>query len=133
MNNGKEVCKRLKQVRREIAEANDISLVQEECKHQGDCMGTCPRCEQEITYLTEQLSVRKRLGKAVSIIGIAAVTGTIAVTASSCNNTGEPMIQGLMPPPDSLMLEGDIPDIESDTIPNDSLPEGYTPGIAPVE
>ena len=116
MNNGKELCKRLKQVRREIADANEIRLVQEECKHQGDCMGTCPKCEQEVRYLTEQLSLRKRLGKAVSIIGIAAVTGTIALTSCDRPLGGDPL------PP----LEGD-PDYEiNDSIPKDSIPEDLT-------
>ena len=117
MNNGKEVCKRLKKVRREIADANEIRLVQEECKHQGDCMGTCPKCEQEVRYLTEQLSLRKRLGKAVSIIGIAAVTGTVAVTASSCH-TGDPY----EPPTAGVPPYYEVPD----TIPNDSIPEELT-------
>ena len=74
MNNGKEVCKRLKKVRREIADANEIPLIQEECTHEGDCMGTCPRCEQEVKFLENKLSERKRLGKAVAIVGIAAST-----------------------------------------------------------
>ena len=124
MNNGKEVCKRLKQVRREIAEANDIRLIQEECTHKGDCMGTCPRCEQEVQYLERELSSRRRLGKAVSIIGIAAVTGTLAL---SCN--GYPVHGGDPYVPDPL--EGD-PVVENDSIPNDSIPEDYvTAGIAP--
>ena len=132
MNNGKEVCKRLKKVRREIAEANDIRLVQEECTHKGDCMGTCPRCEQEVRYLESELSKRRKFGKAVSIIGIAAVTGTVAVTASSCLPTkGEPAVPLEGDP--MVEVQGYVPDIESDTIPNDSLPDGYTPGIAPVE
>lgn len=129
MNNGKEVCKRLKQVRREIAEANNIRLVQEECKHKGDCMGTCPRCEQEIQYLTEQLSVRKRLGKAVSIIGIAAVTGTVAVTASSCNGRYYAGVAPYIEP-----TQGD-PIVEyADSIPDNNLTDGNTIDIpAPEE
>jgi len=131
MNNGKDLCERLKEVRREIAKANEIRLVQPECTHKGDCMGTCPRCEQEVRYLESELSKRRRLGKAVSIIGIAAVTGTIAVTASSCN-TGLPA-EPLAGEEPAYELQGDAPDRGSDTIPNDSLPDGYTPGIAPVE
>ena len=121
MNNGKEVCKRLKKVRREIAKANNIHLVQDECTHQGDCMGTCPRCEQEVKFLERELTNHRRLGKAVSIIGIAAITGTLAVT--SCKNTEEPVIQGMMPAE------------EIDTIPstdNDIL-EDYLAGVAPAE
>ena len=129
MNNGKEVCKRLKKVRREIAEANDIRLIQEECTHKGDCMGTCPRCEQEVQYLERELSSRRRLGKAVSIIGIAAITGTLAVT--SCIPSGEVPRETLGGEPPIEPFEGD-PAIENDSIPNDSIPEDYvTAGIAP--
>lgn len=130
MNNGKEVCKRLKQVRRKIAEANDIELIQEECTHKGDCMGTCPRCEQEVRYLESKLSQRRILGKAVSIIGIAAITGTIAVTASSCH-TGipvEPPTQGYPVWP----LEGDVPDVDNDSIQNDSITDDYITAGLPL-
>ena len=114
MNNGKEVCKRLKKVRREIAEANDITLIQEECKHKGDCQGTCPKCEQEVRFLEGELVKRSKLGKAVSIIGIAAVTGTIALTSASCERAhgGEPPVEALggMPMPEEYYIpEADLP------------------------
>lgn len=117
MNNGKDLCERLKEVRREIAKANGIRLVQEECTHKGDCMGTCPRCEQEVRYLEGELSKRRQLGKAVSIVGIAAIAGTLALT--SCNTVaGEDPVPPLGgEPPREEMLQGDIvdPTIESDT------------------
>lgn len=123
MNNGKDICERLKEVRREIAKANEIRLVQPECTHKGDCMGTCPRCEQEVRYLEGELSKRRQLGKAVSIVGIAAIAGTLALT--SCVSagmlpTGEPYVPDIEEP-----LQGDIidPTIESDTtcVESDSL------------
>ena len=40
--NGKTRCKILKDIRRQIAESNDISYVTSECKYQGDCKGACP-------------------------------------------------------------------------------------------
>ena len=68
---GKEICKTLKNVRRAIAQANSISYEPTECTHKGPCAGTCPRCEQEMRYLEQQLSLRKRLGKAVAVVGVA--------------------------------------------------------------
>lgn len=53
--NGKSKCKILKQIRKQIAAENDITYVVSECKHQGDCLGTCPKCEAEVRYLEEEL------------------------------------------------------------------------------
>ncbi|MBP5319322.1 MAG: hypothetical protein J6Y77_07980 [Paludibacteraceae bacterium] len=103
MNNGKEICKRLKKIRREIAEANGIALAQKACTHQGDCMGTCPRCEQEVQYLTSEIERRRQLGKAVKIIGVAAVSGSLAL--ASCNKTAT---QEDACGEEVEMLEGDV-------------------------
>ena len=72
MSRGKDICKKLKEVRHEIARANDIEFVTSECKFKGECTGTCPKCEAEVRYLEEQLSLRHRAGKAVAVAGIAA-------------------------------------------------------------
>lgn len=69
---GKQTCRILKDIRRQIAEANDINLVISECTHRGDCLGTCPRCEAEVAYLERELARRQAMGKAVCISGIAA-------------------------------------------------------------
>ena len=44
MYRGKYICKTLKEVRRKIARANDIVYEPTECRHEGDCLGTCPKC-----------------------------------------------------------------------------------------
>ena len=69
---GKQRCKILKELRQQIAEQNDIAYVTSECKHQGDCKGTCPKCESEVRYLERELEKRVRLGKAVTLVGLAA-------------------------------------------------------------
>lgn len=48
MARGKQTCKILKEIRRQIAEANDIEFVTSECRYKGDCLGTCPKCEAEV-------------------------------------------------------------------------------------
>ena len=55
MKRGKQTCKILKEIRRQIAEANDIEFITSECQYQGDCLGTCPKCEAEVRYLEQQL------------------------------------------------------------------------------
>lgn len=78
MNKGKETCRILKDIRRQIAEANDIKLVTEECKHKGECSGTCPRCEAEVRYLEMKLQQRLMLGRAVVMAGLSLNAGLCA-------------------------------------------------------
>ena len=122
MSTGKEVCRHLKAVRRDIADKNDIELIQEECTHEGPCRGTCPKCEQEVRYLEEKLSERKRLGKAASIIGVAAtIAGSVALTSCDQPLGGDPMPEGMII---EQPLEGDpyIPDDSTTT----QLPDSTT-------
>lgn len=81
MAKGKKTCKILKEIRRQIAEANDIEYVVEECQYKGDCLGTCPKCEAEVRYLEQQLHQRQMLGKAVVLAGVSVGMFTL----SSCN------------------------------------------------
>jgi len=70
MTYGKRTCKILKEIRRQIADKNDIEYVTSECHYQGECQGTCPKCEAELQYLESELSKRRQLGKAVAVAGI---------------------------------------------------------------
>ena len=69
---GKDICKILKDIRQQIADANAISYLPCECHHKGDCTGTCPVCEEEIRYLEHQLNVRKNKGFSTKVAGVAA-------------------------------------------------------------
>ena len=62
----------MKEIRRQIAAANDIDLVVAECHYKGDCPGTCPKCEAEVRELEQALERRRLAGKAVSLLGISA-------------------------------------------------------------
>ena len=62
---GKEKCKALKKLRAQIAEANEIQWITEECTYEGECPGTCPRCEEEVRMLEEALECRRKEGKSV--------------------------------------------------------------------
>lgn len=70
MARGKQTCKILKEIRRQIADANGIEFVTSECRYKGDCLGTCPKCEAEVRYLEQQLCSRQRMGKAIALAGI---------------------------------------------------------------
>lgn len=67
MRKGKIICKKLREIREKIAEANDIHLVTTKCHSKGDCSGTCLKCEAEVRYLEEQLRARSLAGKPVRL------------------------------------------------------------------
>ena len=81
MNNGKKKCKILKQIRQEIAKANDIEFVTSQCTHKGDCLGTCPKCEEEVRYLEQELSRKKKSGARIAVAGI---MGSIVAALPGC-------------------------------------------------
>ena len=53
--NGKEKCDFLRAFRKKIAEDNGLVLEQKDCTHEGDCLGTCPMCDAESSYLMNEL------------------------------------------------------------------------------
>ena len=126
---GKEKCKILKQIRKRIADENDIPFVVEECEHKGECKGTCPKCEAELRELERELSIRHRLGKAVAVAGVAAglmatttactigdVAQVIEYFANGGNGGGR--IEGVLPK--YRQLDGDVaipPELEGDPLP----------------
>ncbi|MBO4658189.1 MAG: energy transducer TonB [Prevotella sp.] len=79
MKRGKKICKTLKEVRMQVAKANDIAYAPTECHHEGDCAGTCPKCEAEVRYIEQQLQLRRQLGKAVAVMGVS--MGLAALTS----------------------------------------------------
>ena len=93
MQKGKDICKALKEVRQQIADANNIRYQPCECHHKGDCSGTCPACEQEIRYIESQLKERSHKGINTKVIGLAAsicatmMPLTVSAQDSKCNTT----------------------------------------------
>ena len=100
MARGKQTCKILKEIRRQIAEANGIEFAKSECRYKGDCLGTCPKCEAEVRYLEQQLRARSLAGKAVALAGISAASLTMLMPMTSeARNVQEPhnIMKGSMP------------------------------------
>ena len=117
--NGKRKCRILKDIRRKIAQENDIEYVTSECKYQGDCTGTCPKCEAELRYLEQELEKRQKAGKVIAVAGIAA-TLVVGSTGCSLDDLFASSTQGapLMPetsqatttePSDELPFMGEMP------------------------
>ena len=110
---GKKRCKILKEIRRQIAQNNDIEFVTSECKHQGDCLGTCPKCEAEVRYLERELEKRQKLGRTIAVAGLA-----VALTTSTvgCDD----LFDGFRP-------------TGGEPLPPEGYEESPVPGDAPVE
>ena len=122
MARGKHTCKILKEIRRQIAEANGIEFVISECHYKGDCLGTCPKCEAEVRYLEQQLRARSLAGKAIAIAGISAgmilMSGCSRTTSSNQYNEtlqGEPEASVEQIEVTDTIKEGELPEIE-DTV-----------------
>ena len=120
--NGKSKCKILKDIRKKIAEENDIAYVTSECKYQGDCSGTCPKCEAELCYLEEELAKRKNLGKTVAVAGIAAA---LVIGSTGCAFTNPNQLVGDVPFQETTAGAPPIQDTTCATQPFDE-PDGET-------
>ena len=128
MYKGKRTCKILKEIRAQIAAENDIAYVTSECKHQGDCAGTCPKCEAEVRYLEKELEKRIKLGKVVTVAGLAAAITATSLSATACSlfeqTTDGLMVDGDMAPPETIEPVGDIMVTDGEpAIPTVYLPE----------
>ena len=101
---GKSICKYLKSVRRAVAEANGIDLEIPECTFDGECSGTCPRCEAEVRMLEQALSARQRMAQKVAVLGVAAGLSFMGMpTASAQNITPTPPSTSELYEMDSVM------------------------------
>ena len=88
MTHGRKVCNTLKEIRQQIADKNEIEYVTSECHFEGECKGTCLKCESEVKYLEKELHKRKLIGKAVAVAGISlGVAGIFPACNTSKQNT----------------------------------------------
>ena len=67
---GKQKCEMLRTIRKEIAQRNGIEYLSADCTHEGDCLGTCPKCDAEVRFLEYELNQKAQKGESISIIGI---------------------------------------------------------------
>ncbi len=64
---------------------NGITYEPRVCHYKGHCSGTCPACEAERKYIETELSLRKRMGEAVCVTGVA--IGILAAPYNACAQT----------------------------------------------
>lgn len=118
MKRGKKICRELKKIRRRIADENGIKLDIPECTFEGECRGTCPRCEWEVKYLEQSLFERMKLGKIATISGLAlgltacgggGIGSDIQVVGDVPNQDTENVVSETIPPPPEPEWPDDIP------------------------
>ena len=105
MKRGKKICRELKKIRRRIADENGIKLDIPECTFEGECRGTCPRCEWEVKYLEQSLFERLKLGKIATISGLA-----LGLTACGGGGIG----------PD-IQVVGDVPNQDTENVVSETI------------
>ena len=116
MTYGRAVCNKLKEIRQQVANQNDIEYSTSECHFTGECQGTCPKCDAELRYIENELHKRNHLGKVAAIAGLSL---GIATTFSAClTGDPEPPLTGIMPPTESICNSNEI---ENDAFFVDSL------------
>ena len=123
MTRGKQTCKILKEIRRHIAEANDIEVVTTECRYKGDCLSTCPKCEAEVRYLEQQLRARSIAGKTVAIAGISAASLAMLMpisTEAQTQQERQTFMKGSIPAmTDTITVKGIV--LSGDTLPDGGI------------
>ena len=111
MTLGKQKCKILKEIRQRIADENEIPYVTRECHFQGECRGTCPRCESELRYLEQQLALRTAMGKKVAVAALcASMTLTAGCTPFGSSSPGSD-ITGTPGPPHESTQPAETPEV----------------------
>ena len=62
---GKQKCDYLRKIRKSIAEDNNIEYYTEDCNFHGECLGTCPKCEEELKYLNDKIEEKRKNGEKI--------------------------------------------------------------------
>ena len=117
---GRIICDELKRVRLELAKANGIDYNPIVCNHQGECSGTCPKCEAELAELTRQIKGKK----SVKVIGIAPlkVAAVVAATATALSLSACYEEEGDVEVPQSDTTAQKQKVLDPSVLPADSIP-----------
>lgn len=128
MRRGKEKCKMLKAIRTYVADKYGVEYSPMECTHEGECRGTCQKCDAELAELQKRLEA-----KGIYDISEDAKLSDLVRNYINQDNNSVPMpdedserTQG-MPMP----LQGDIA-IEEGLVPDDPI-EGNMSITTPIE
>ena len=85
---GKEKCRLLRQIRKEIAEANNVVFLSADCNNDADCAGTCALCDAEVQWLDAELLRKAAAGHKLTLKGLS--LDTFSFSINSCETSREP-------------------------------------------
>ena len=107
--NGKDKCELLRAIRQNVANLNGIHYSPKECGHEECSIGTCPLCEQEASWLMDELQKKEAAGSPIRIDS-ESLFGFEYLAKEPTDDEEEPEILMGIPAP----LEGDIMPPERD-------------------
>ena len=119
MDLNKEKCRKLKQIRKRLADTLHIDLHQRECTYEGPCSGTCPKCKQEEQQLNQAILKKTALAAGV-------VTMTVGLTGCVMETEGTPMM--IPPATTEEVLAGEV-----EYVPPEEIDGGMEEVIQPEE
>lgn len=126
---GKEKCRRLKAIRKVLADHLGVDIHQVECTFEGECRGTCPKCKQEERDLNAAI-----LRRGAAVAGAAAIATSLAACVpnipgfhdTSGGQNGDRLTGAIAPPDDQqgddtdpgdiVELSGDVAYIDEDAV-----------------
>ena len=113
MNKHRKKCDHLKQIRKNMADSLGVDLKQTECTYEGECSGTCPKCQQEEKILSKALLAGTAVAASAAIMltGCASDYDDIAGGQDDGKSYYDSMIDGGMTGPEYYeeeTLEGDV-------------------------
>ena len=68
--NGRQKCEMINQIRKKVADNNDIDFVIYDCTFEGDCTGRCAKSDSELNYLEGELEKRQNGGVKLNLKGV---------------------------------------------------------------
>ena len=127
---GKEKCELLKAIRKNIAEMNGIEYYPEQCDHEGNCPGFCPRCDMEASYLMKELRKKEAAGSPIridteSLAQFETLSSEPIEEDDDDCTVGNIPTPGIIAPPEDL--DGDIMPLQGDVAMPDDFDDDSEP------
>lgn len=129
---GKRKCEILKSIRKTIADMNGIKYKPTPCNHEGDCLGTCPRCDKESEWLMAELRKKEAAGSSIRI-DVESIEELENVAMEPIDEEEETLLGDIIPPEFETMgimsapleiLQDDVCDDDNDNDNEDEIIDG---------
>ena len=80
--NGKQKCEIINQIRKKVADNNNIDFVIYDCTFDGVCSGRCQKSDSELAYLEKELEKRQNNGMKLNLKGVFTLEGVVKIQSS---------------------------------------------------